>query len=94
MNIKFQDWTCGITKAKYPNGRIALQLYDLEDGCPVAKATVNVPDAQLSEDETIIKSYSENTGMYESLLEAKVITPAIRSVAVGFERCNVVKVLI
>lgn len=92
--IKFKDWTCTINQAKYNNNRTALMLVDAEDGMPIATASVNIPEATIADDEIIIKSWSENLGMVESLTEADVIGPAIGNIATGHVVATVHKLLI
>ena len=77
---------------RYQNGRISLELVAWEDdtisevfeGEPIATCTVNVPEYPLAADEVIIKDYSENEGMLQALLDAKVVELAGRSVSMGF----------
>jgi hypothetical protein len=59
--------------AKYANGQTAIKLFDMADGFPFATATVCVEDNLLKEDEVAIKDYSENAGMLDSLIEAKIV---------------------
>jgi hypothetical protein len=66
--VKFKKWDCVIVYAQYSNGRTAIQLKDDNDGSPVATATINVPDVYLEKDEVIIKDYSENEGMLDTLV--------------------------
>jgi hypothetical protein len=80
MNIIFQDWICVLEEGKYSNGRTALSLIDAENGEPVATATINVPDFDIKEDEVIIKDYSENHGMIESLMKANIISAPNKSI--------------
>lgn len=71
--VTFKGWICRVRQGQYDNGRVALQLIDAEDGSPIAKATVNLPDVPLADDEVAIKDYSENEGMKASLIEAGII---------------------
>ena len=66
----------------------------MEDGAPVAIATVNIPDYPLKEDEVLIKDYSENTGIMKVLLDAKVIEFTGKYVESGFTSIPVCKLLI
>lgn len=85
MKLKFRHWDCVIQKKTYSNNRIALQLVDAEDNdSPIAIATVNLPDEQLNDDEVFIKDYSENEGIYQTLVDAKVISEAIGCAQSGF----------
>ena len=45
--VRFKQWDCIVRKREYGNGRPALELVDAEDGSPIAKATVNLPDVPL-----------------------------------------------
>lgn len=75
--VKFEEWDCQVEKSNYrQNNRTALQL--VSNGELIATATINIDEIPLEPQEVIIKSYSENEGMYESLLEAGIIGPVKR----------------
>lgn len=78
--VTFKDYDCVLQYSTYMNGRTAIQLNDIVDGCPVATATVNIPSVELADDEVIIKNYSENEGMSRALVDAGVIGPATQSI--------------
>ena len=78
--VKFKRWTCTIEKGEYSNGRIALELISVKDGDPVLVATVNVPSEKIAKDEVIIKTYSENEGILDVLINAKIISTPIRTI--------------
>jgi len=84
MKATFLNEECNITFHQYSNGRIAIQLAVAETGEPMAIATINLPDERLLSDEVIIKDYSENTGMVDSLLAAGVINHPHRYVSSGW----------
>ena len=72
----FDEWTCYLEVRRYAtNGNVSLVLFDVADGTPIAKATVNtavvLPDTHVA-----IKHYSENEGMVEALLAADIIQGA------------------
>lgn len=74
MEVKFKQWDCTIEKAQYGNGRIALRLMSTDAPWePIAVATVNVVDDDTQPDEVVIKYFSENEGMYQTLLNADKI---------------------
>jgi hypothetical protein len=75
---------------KYPNGQIAIKLYDESDGLPYATATVSVQE-KLEACEVAIKNYSENVGILESLINAKVIDSPHRFIQSGFVNIPVCK---
>jgi len=95
MKINFNQWECEILIRKYPlNNRKAIQLVDAEDGSPVATATVNFPDEPLNDDEVLIKNYSENEGVYQALVDGKIISEAIEYIQRGFVTLPKCKLLI
>lgn len=92
--INFNGYKLSINKRNYSNGRIALQLIDTEDGFPFATATVNIPEAQISDDEVIIKDYSENAGILDCLVKHKIISNPIDRLNTGFVTVEICKLLI
>lgn len=93
--IRFQDWDCTLKQSKYNNNnRIALELFDTQDGSPVAVATVNLSDEPLGENEVIIKNYSENEGMVTALIEAGIIGEVKRVISNGWVKFHVCDLLI
>lgn len=78
--IRFADCNCTVERHRYQNGRVALQLVTHDDGFPepVATATVNIPEWDLEADEVIIKDYSENQGILDALIGARVVHPPER----------------
>lgn len=83
-----------LDKKKYGNGRTAIQFLDAEDGCPIVMATVNLPDADIAEDEVAIKDYSENEGILQELMDQGVVSAPLRYKASGFVRVPICKILI
>ena len=69
---------------KYRNGQTAIQLFSTNDGMPWAVATVCLPDQSLQPDEVALKTYSENRGILETLLDAGMIEPPHRELSSGF----------
>jgi len=92
QRIKFKTWDCELNRGEYQNGRTALELVAWEDneadeiyeGEPIATCTINIPECSLAADEVIIKDYSENEGMLQALLDAKVVELTGREVQSGF----------
>lgn len=79
MKFKFRNWTGEITRHQYNNGRTALIMNPepamaMLDPSPIAVITVNLPDFPLGEDEILVKSYSENLGMIEALIQQNLVT--------------------
>jgi len=92
QRIQFKKWDCELVRRQYQNGRVALELVawqnvpeqDIFEGEPVATCTVNLPQYPLAKDEVLIKDYSENEGMLQTLLDAGVVELAGRTVKTGF----------
>lgn len=85
LRINFSGYECFVMHRKYPqNKRNAIELIDAEDCIPVAVASVNIPDANLEDDEILIKGWSENKGMEKILMDAGIIGPIIGEVPTGF----------
>lgn len=85
--VRFRGQDCWIGWAQYSNDRRAIQLMTMVDGVyeePVTRATVNIPEHHLNEDEVAIKDWSENEGMVEALVEAGVIHPPHRHIQSGY----------
>lgn len=77
--------------ATYANGRTAIQLIG-EDG-PFAVATVNIPEAILAPDEVLIKDYSENEGMLQTLVTAGIVQVTDRGHRSGWVNIPICKLL-
>jgi hypothetical protein len=86
------DYRVKIKLGKYQKGNPCIELYDLEDGFPFAKSTVNIPG--LGKDEVAVKDYSENEGMLEFLLKNDIVHPPHRSENSGFVTLPVCKIKI
>jgi hypothetical protein len=93
--VEFHGWACRVERASYGGtDRIALPLYAVEDGSPVAVATVNLPELALGADQVVIKDYSENEGMLELLVASGVVSPPLREVQSGYVTLYVCQCLI
>jgi hypothetical protein len=82
--VTFNDEKCGIIVSSYASGHIMMHLVSCEDGTPYARATLNINNVPVIPYMVVIKSYSENDGLYEALLKAKIIKPCERKMAIGF----------
>lgn len=82
-----------IQKKQYSNGRPALILLDFEDGSPYAVATVNLPELNLEDNQTFVKSYSENAGMLEFLVKNNIVKYTGKQASNDFVTVDVVEVL-
>jgi len=91
QEIKFHKYTGHIVKQEYNNGRVALEMVGTgkHEGEPILVATINVPNEKLAKDEVIIKNYSENQGILDVLVMARIISAPIRETEnEGFPICK------
>lgn len=75
----------------YDNNCRAIQLLDAHDGSLCATATVNIPGADIDDDEVFIKNWSENEGVLKSMVAAGYIEESCGQVQTGFvfaDRCR------
>ena len=84
QKVHFLDLDCDVEVNRYANNRIALVLRHESEMSPIAVATLNIPEEELKVDEVCIKDYSENKGMYQSLLSAGIIKGVNRVIRQGF----------
>lgn len=91
---KYSEYDVVLVWRQYSNGRRRLDLIDVEDGTPVMTATVNVPEEDLSGNETVIKNYSENEGVLRFLQINGIVGPVKREIEVGFVNCPIVDFLV
>ena len=70
--------------AEYDNGRIALRLLLHDTGEPELTATVNMHEHDLPDGHVFIKTWSENEGVLDALIEAGVIEKPVRMVRAAF----------
>jgi hypothetical protein len=82
-NTVLAEYNCMIHVDRYVNNRLALMLYNDEDG-PIADITKNVPQQPLMPGEIIVKAYSENVGMDTWLIENNIATYTGKSVSSGY----------
>jgi hypothetical protein len=85
-----------LRKDKYLiGGRTRLEFYDVKDSRKlVFIATTNMPEFDIPEDCTAIKSYSENEGVLKFLQDNKIVGEVLYFIKSGYVRIPVVKVLI
>jgi hypothetical protein len=76
------------------NGRLAVEAVDAQTGEPFGMLTVNIPEAEIADDEVCVKVWSENAAWVPQVLAAlkdKWI-PTGREVPTGFVRAPVYKI--
>jgi hypothetical protein len=74
--------TLGVELFEYTNGGTCIDLIDMKDGETFMCATVWVEG--LKDNEVAIKNYSENEGILQVLIDAKIISEPKRVVRSGF----------
>jgi len=106
-SVFFQNWSCRVIPALYMNNVPALQLREIDDGTPIATASVNLeeyenyvlslmhPDGYpTGEQFTFIKDWSENQGILSALTKAKIVSEPVEIVSSGYiEEIPLVKVI-
>ena len=92
MKVRFKDWDCVLQWGKYGNKQPALQLIDAENGEPIATASVSL-DVELKPNEIIIKDWSENEGMLDTLVKSGIVEDTGEVVQTGFVLANVCRIL-
>lgn len=79
MKVKFKDCDCRAVFSIYSNGNTSIQLVEdggIFNGMPVATASVNMGVALMPE-LVAIKSYSDNNGIDNALIDAGIIAPEL-----------------
>lgn len=75
-------------------GRDYLNLVDNKEYESIAICTTNLPEVPLGPGEIILKSYAENTGMLESLMEQGIVSAPVRFAQTGYVQVPIVQLLI
>lgn len=84
--IEFNNVYCYLKFRTYMSGRLFVTLQDcLIPSEQVARITLDVDNVPIIDDMIIVKDYRENEGVYNALLEAKVILPCERKFPIGFD---------
>ena len=98
--VLIKTWLCRVVPAMYSNKILALQLKDIEDGSPIATATVNLEEhahvllSEMSKGNailTFVKDYSENEGMLKALVDAQVVVDTGIKAPSGYVEVTVVE---
>lgn len=93
--VWFCDRDCDVYLAPYRDGgATAIQLIDRETAEPVATASVNIPEAAPPTGFTWIKTWSENEGILEALIDAGVVQDMCVRRACGFAEAALVRLLV
>lgn len=79
---------------EYENGRPALIAFEDSTGEPFVNITVNVPEAPIPEGTAFIKTWSENHGILQELIDNGIVSSPMGEVALGYVSAPLCKVLI
>ena len=82
--MRYKKYEVEISLAQYANGRTAIQLVDANDGSPIARATVNLPDEDLDDNEVILNVNDGMEDMHQFLHENDIVGTITRWVRSGF----------
>lgn len=94
---EFMGYPCKVvlnTYAAVP--QTAITLIDANDLEPVATATCCLPELGdlISKGQVVVKDYSENIGMLEALVKAKIVSEPIEHIRTGYVTVPLCKLLI
>ena len=92
--VKFHEWSCVPSFPRYrQGGGVAIELLDAEDGCPVATATIN-PTTPIPEGHVAVKTWSENAGILEALVAARIVEDTGRRIPCGYTSAALCRLLV
>jgi hypothetical protein len=91
LKTNLGTWDVYVDTGYYSNGRLAVSLLETDTHEPVMVATVNLPDADLAEDEVAIKNWSENEGVLRFLIDNDLVHPPHRKINTGFVQAEICK---
>lgn len=89
-NLTINGVECVAKYAFYGNNRIAIQ-YITPSGEPMSVLTVNLPDAELKDDEFAIKNWSENERTAKAAIESGIYEDTGKRISTGFVEAPVWK---
>jgi hypothetical protein len=84
MEVKFNGKLYRVGKHRYSNGGVAIVLENVNnEPDDYIRATINVPSANLSEEQILIKTWDENEGLLEVLEAAGIVSVENRNFDIG-----------
>jgi len=92
IKTKYGMWRAQIHWRYYENSRRAMELIT-KDGEVICVATINIPEVDVPDGHVLIKNWSENEGVLESLLENGVIEDTGIRIPTGYVEAALCKVL-
>ena len=78
-----------IKQTEYADGRIALQLIDMEDGGPYATFSVNLPAVALLDGEFLAKTWGENESLRDPMMNTGLFIDTGKREKSGFVSAEV-----
>lgn len=94
ITTKYIDEEVVVKKSTYEeNGRLCLRLQST-DGEALMTVSSNLGEFEIANDSIFVKTYSENEGVMEALIEAGVLTEPKGSVSSGFCDFPICRVLV
>lgn len=91
-----QEYVLKVEKTKYADGNLAVKLIDTQDGFDFAVVSINIPEEadKIEDNEFVFKTYSENEGLLEKMIDEKIVEVTDRYVMLSHNIVPVVKLLI
>jgi hypothetical protein len=80
-HMKYDNGAIVVSGTVYADGNPCILIKGAKDDAPVAKATVNIPHItdmpihKEGDQAVLIKDYSENEGVLETLIDADIVIP-------------------
>lgn len=85
FKTKHDNTTAYIVEKTYSSpSNLCLEVHDFHSMSPLCIATTNIAGFSVPAGYVLIKTWSENEGVYEALLNAKVIGPVEEKIRSGF----------
>lgn len=99
IDTKYYRGKAKILCQYYGNNRTAIVVHypDVSNDTiapPIMVATVNIPEYDMPENNVLIKDWSENTGIFESLIRAGIVEDTFIKVPTGWFEANECELLI
>lgn len=93
--IKYQGGVYNVKLGSYTSTKTPC-ITIMDGHIPFGVASVNLPEENhyLKNGEIFIKNYSENVGMFESLVAAGIIRDTGKTVNLGFTEVNIAELLV
>jgi hypothetical protein len=93
-NMKYHKGEALLEFSKYTSGdRKAMVILDPVTHETICIPTVNIPEAKLAKNEILIKDWSENEGVLQTLVENGIVKDTGKTVKTGFVNAHVCELL-